>query len=174
MARKKLLLHVCCGPCATWAIEFLLSSYDLTLFFSNSNIFPLQEYKKRLQYAKHLADIHNLALIEDDYNHNLWLNFIHPFELEPEGGKRCDKCFEFNLGRASAYALQHGYDYFTTTLTISPYKDTQKIFAVGNKFKNYLAIDFKQEDGYKKSIQLSKKHCLYRQKYCGCEFSIRK
>ena len=170
---NKILLHVCCAPCSTHAIELLKEDYDVALFFSNSNIFPKEEYEKRLEDARKIAEIHDLELVVDDYNHTAWLEFIKGLEQEPERGKRCLKCFEFNLIRIAAYSIKEGFGAFTTTLTISPHKDTRKIFEIGKGLGNFLAVDFKKKDGFKRSIELSKKYDLYRQSYCGCEFSMR-
>ena len=170
---KKLLLHVCCAPCSTHAIELLKKDYDITLFFSNSNIYPKEEYEKRLDNALKIAKAYGLDLIDDRYDHEAWLKFIMGLEDEPEKGKRCEKCFEFNLTRAEECAHLYDFDFFTTTLTISPHKDSKKIFEIGKRLGNFLEIDFKKQDGFKHSIELSKKLDLYRQDYCGCEFSLR-
>ena len=123
-----------------------------------------------------MAAFHSLSLIEDDYEHSSWLETVAGLEDEPEGGERCAKCFEFNLGRAAAYCAANGFDAFTTTLTISPHKNSKKIFSIGEKLAKendvvFLSQDFKKKDGFRQSIELSNKHSLYRQNYCGCEFS---
>ncbi|MFC1691427.1 epoxyqueuosine reductase QueH [Nanoarchaeota archaeon] len=169
--REKVLLHVCCAPCASFCIEQLKKKYDITLFFSNSNIYPKEEYDKRLENAEKIAGIHKLNLIEDKYDHDSWKEHVKGLEKEPEGRNRCKKCFEFNLIKTAKYAMQNSFDFFTTTLTISPHKDSQKIFEIAKALPNFLEIDFKQDDGFDKSVELSKKHNLYRQNYCGCEFS---
>jgi len=169
----RVLLHVCCAPCSTHSIEVLQQDYDLTLYFSNSNISPLAEYQKRRDQVHRFAAICNLPLHEDPYDHDAWLEHIAGLENEPEKGERCQKCFEFNLTRAAEYAREHGFDYFTTTLTISPHKHSQTIFSIGERLGNFLRIDFKKKDGFRRSISLSKEHNLYRQSYCGCEFSSR-
>lgn len=176
MKMKKLLLHVCCAPCSTHAIDLMKKDYEVALFFSNSNIFPKEEYERRLENARKIAEIHALELIEDNYDHNAWLNHIKGLEPEPEGGKRCLKCWEFNLGRTADYAARRGFELFTTTLTISPHKNSRAIFEIGKRLDNarFLEIDFKKNDGFKHSTELSKKLNLYRQNYCGCEFSMRK
>ena len=166
----KLLLHTCCAPCSTHVIESLKKEHKITLFFSNSNIFPKEEYDKRLENAKKIAKIFDIELIEDEYDHKAWLELVKGLEKEPEGGKRCEKCFEFNLARAARYVENGDFDMFTTTLTISPHKDSDIILNIGKKFKNFLDLDF--NDGFDHSIELSKKYELYRQNYCGCEFSI--
>jgi hypothetical protein len=173
LLKPKLLLHVCCAPCSTHSIEVLKRDYDLALFFSNSNIYPKEEYERRLKNAKKIADIHGIPLIEDSYDHDAWLDHISGLESEPEKGKRCEKCFGFSLGRTSDCQKAEGFDLFTTTLTISPHKDSKKIFEIANKLGDFLEIDLKKKDGFSHSIGLSKKHNLYRQDYCGCEFSMR-
>ena len=169
----KVLLHVCCAPCATHAIELLKKEHDVSMFFSGSNIYPEDEYRKRLENASRLAKAHGLELIEDSYEHGAWKAFIRGLENEPEKGKRCEKCFEFSLLRTSAYAKENGFDLFSTTLTTSPHKDSGKIFSIGKKLGNFLDIDFKKKEGFLHSIRLSKKLGLYRQEYCGCEFSMK-
>jgi predicted adenine nucleotide alpha hydrolase (AANH) superfamily ATPase len=171
--KQKILLHVCCAPCSTHCIEHLMQDYEVTLFYSDSNIFPKEEYERRLGEARKIAKEHNLTLIEDEYNNEAWENHIRGLESEPERGKRCEKCFEFNLGRTSVYAMENGFPRFTTTLTIAPQKDSKLIFSVAQKFPNFLALDFKKQDGFKHSLELSLKHNLYRQNYCGCRYSIR-
>jgi epoxyqueuosine reductase len=168
-----ILLHTCCAPCATTCTERLSSSgYETVLFFSNSNIFPEEEYAKRLENVRKLAGILNLRLEEDGYDHEEWLNYIRGLEDEPEQGKRCLKCFEFNLARASRMADKLGLPAFTTSLSVSRYKPSAKIFEVGKAFPKFEAIDFKKKDGYSRSIELSWLYGLYRQSYCGCEFSL--
>ena len=168
---KRVLLHVCCAPCAVHPIEDLLKEYEVTLFYSNSNIFPEEEYDKRLSYAKKIAEKFNVELFIDSYNHQEWLDWIKGLESEPERGKRCEKCFEFNLARTARFAKQNGFDLFTTSLTVSPHKSSKRIFSIGNKSRTFLEKDFKKKDGFKRSIEMSKKLNLYRQNYCGCEFS---
>jgi len=175
---QKVLLHVCCAPCSTYSIEKLQKDYEVTLFFYNPCIFPEAEYKKRLENAKIVAKEMNCKLISPEYNHQEFLDFIKGFEDEPENGLRCLKCFEQRLSKTSEYAFENGFDFFITTLTISPHKNSKKIFKIAEKISkknkiDFLEIDFKKKDGFKKSIELSKKYHLYRQNYCGCEFSLR-
>jgi predicted adenine nucleotide alpha hydrolase (AANH) superfamily ATPase len=170
---KKILLHVCCGPCATHSVRKLQEAYDVTLFFSNSNISPRDEYERRLAEAVKLAGMLQVPLIEDPYDHAAWLTRIQGLEREPERGRRCEACFEFNLGRTARYAREHGFDGFTTTLTISPHKDSATIFRVGRDQGPFVAMDFKKDDGFKRSVELAREYGLYRQDYCGCEFSRR-
>ncbi len=167
----KVLLHACCAPCATHAIELLQQHCSVTLFYSNSNIFPYDEYCKRFAEMKRLASIYACPLVEDSYDHDEWLAWVRGLEAEPEKGRRCLKCFEFNLGRAGVFARGNGFSGYTTTLTVSPHKRSGDIFEIGRQCGDFLAIDFKKKDGFKSSLELSRKYALYRQHYCGCEFS---
>ncbi len=170
-SKKIILLHVCCAPCAVHPIEDLIKEYEVTLFYSNSNIYPKKEYDKRLDYAKKIADEYKVDLFIDSYDHQEWLDFIKGFENEPEKGKRCVKCFEFNLNKTAIFARKNSFDLFTTTLTVSPHKSSRIIFEIGEATNIFLKKDFKKKNGFKRSIELSKKFNLYRQNYCGCEFS---
>lgn len=167
----RILLHVCCAPCATHAVETLKREYEVTLFFSNSNISPRAEYERRLAHARKIAAVYECQLVEGSYEHDKWLAAVAGLEDEPEKGKRCLKCFEFNLARAAEFAAENGFALFTTTLTISPHKRSADIFAIGRRLGSFLAIDFKKKDGFKHSLERSREHALYRQDYCGCEFS---
>ena len=169
--RKSLLLHVCCGPCATQSVRRLSADYAVTGFFSNSNVHPSEEYRRRADAARRMAERLQMRLIEDVYDHDAWLKAVHGHEAEPEGGARCALCFRFNLGRTAAVARERGFDLFTTTLTISPHKSSALIFRVGRQLGPFLEMDFKKQDGFRKSVALSREYGLYRQSYCGCEFS---
>jgi predicted adenine nucleotide alpha hydrolase (AANH) superfamily ATPase len=173
MQKKQLLLHICCAPCATHAVEEMKRIYAVTGFFSNSNIAPEKEYHRRLAEAQRVAAACDIPLVEDDYDHASWLEAIRGLELEPEKGKRCAVCFHYNLSRAATYAHEHAFDLFTTTLTISPHKRSQTIFEIGRELGPFLEADFKKRNGFKKSIEKSTAMGLYRQDYCGCEFSRR-
>jgi epoxyqueuosine reductase len=176
--RERLLLHVCCGPCSTHPIEVIKTLYAPTLFWSNSNISPLDEYRARIESGKIVANHHRLDFVEDPYDHPAWLKAIAGEESAPERGPRCAKCFAFSFGRAAAFAKNNGFPAFTTTLTISPHKDAETIFKIGHQVAQqnnleFVAIDFKNDGGFQRSIELSKNLNLYRQRYCGCEFSLR-
>jgi epoxyqueuosine reductase len=171
---KTILLHTCCGPCATTCTERLSSAgYEAVMFFSNSNIFPAGEYARRLEHAARLASILGLELIEDGYDHQSWLEAVAGLEEEPEQGLRCMKCFEFSLARTARKAVTLEIPAFATTLSVSRHKPSKKIFEAGSRFPGFQAMDFKKENGYARSIELSRLHGLYRQNYCGCEFSLR-
>jgi predicted adenine nucleotide alpha hydrolase (AANH) superfamily ATPase len=143
----------------------------VTLFFCNANIWPVEEYRRRLAAARKLADIQQMVIEEDQYDHDAWLATIRGLELEPERGKRCQRCFEFSLQRTAALADRLGFPAFTTTLTLGPQKVSRMIFEVGKQFPKYQPWDFKKKNGFLRSLQLSREYDLYRQTYCGCEFS---
>jgi predicted adenine nucleotide alpha hydrolase (AANH) superfamily ATPase len=170
---RRLLLHICCAPCGTAALERLQRQGAVTLFFSNGNVYPADEYAKRLGEVRRLAGTCACGLVEDVYDHDAWRQWIAGLEHEPERGARCRRCFEFSLARAAQYAQTQGFDGVTTSLTISPHKSTSDILAVGRAVTDcFLDIDFKQEGGFRRSLELSRRHGLYRQDYCGCEFSL--
>ncbi|MGM0440076.1 MAG: epoxyqueuosine reductase QueH [Chlamydiota bacterium] len=177
MKKKTLLLDICCAPCATHPIEILAGDYDIALYFYNPNIHPKEEYWRRLDAARYYADLKKLPLIVEGYDTQEWFRVTQGLASEKEGGQRCAICFTKRLEAAASYAFEHRYDIFTTTLTVSPYKKASLINEIGNKIGNsygvdFMAADFKKKDGYKKSIELSRKAGLYRQKYCGCLYSM--
>jgi predicted adenine nucleotide alpha hydrolase (AANH) superfamily ATPase len=170
---RRILLHVCCGPCGTAAVERLSEEGSVTLFYSNANLFPAEEYERRLGAVRRLAALCGVDLVVDEYDHTAWRAWVSGLEGEAEGGARCRRCFEFSLQRAAEYAHAHGFEALTTTLTISPHKDTVMIFAVGREVtERFLERDFKQTSGFRRSLELSRRYGLYRQNYCGCEFSL--
>lgn len=171
---KRILVHVCCGPCATSSIERLLEEgYEPVLFFSNSNIFPNEEFLKRYENLLIVAQHHNLEVIIDSWDHDQWLEWIKGLENEPEHGARCSRCFRFNLLRTEKKAKELSILLFCTTLTVSRFKKSATIFAMGEDLEGFEPIDFKKKDGFTKSVKLAKEMNLYRQEYCGCEFSWR-
>ncbi|MFW5990919.1 MAG: epoxyqueuosine reductase QueH [Nanoarchaeota archaeon] len=174
--KPKLLLHCCCASCATHVIERLNDYFEVQLFFCNSNIYPEDEYNKRLEDMKKIAKVYNKTLEVCEYSHEEWLSLIWGFEKEKEGGKRCYLCIRYRLEKTAKHAQETGVDYFATTLTISPHKNHVLINHTGKEIAykhgvDYLISDFKKQDGFKKSVELSKKYNLSRQNYCGCEFS---
>ncbi len=171
--KPKLILHMCCAPCSTYVIEKLKKDYDLTLFFYNPNIEHIHEYEKRLVESERLAKELNLPIIIGNYDNIEWHNAVKGYESEQEGGKRCEICFRFNLKKTGNLAKEKDFDSFTTTLTVSPYKNAELINRIGKEIdpKRFLEKDFKKQNGYMHSIKLSKKHGLYRQNYCGCLYS---
>ena len=170
----RVLLHTCCGPCAGHAVEELRRlGHDVTLCFSNSNLAPPEEYARRLEAARQLSENLHAPLIEDPPDHAAWLEAVRGLESAPEGGERCRRCFEFSLRRVHRLAKQEGFDAFATTLTNSPHKSVPMIFAIGAEIdaSRFLAIDFNKRAGFQRSATLAKACGLYRQNYCGCEFS---
>ncbi len=177
MNKKKLLLHVCCGPCSTYCVSELMKDYEVTMFFYNPNIHPSGEHTKRFENARKVSKELNIPMIEGAYSPEEWLKMITGYEEEPEGGKRCKICFSIRLAESARYAKEHGFQCFTTTMTISPHKDSDVINRLGEHLAGqhkleWVTSDFKQNDGFKKSIEMSKKMELYRQKYCGCFYSV--
>ncbi len=179
----RLLLHVCCAPCSSYCLEYLSQYFDITVYYYNPNISIKEEYLHRLNEEKRFIsemDFKNpVSIIEGEYNPGDYFNAVKGLEAEPEGGKRCEKCFELRLNSSAQIAKHGGFDCFTTTLTISPLKNAQLLndigAAAGKKHGvSWLYSDFKKREGYKRSIVLSKEHNLYRQDYCGCVFSSRK
>lgn len=179
--RPKLLLHSCCAPCSSYVLEYLCPHFEITVFFYNPNIHPAAEYEHRLSEQRRLVDIMridypDLSLIEGEYDAERYFEESRGFESEPEGGKRCDRCFSLRLSETAKLALEKKFDYFATTLTVSPHKNAPLINEVGERMALdfgavYLPSDFKKKGGYQRSIQLSKEYGLYRQNYCGCIFA---
>lgn len=178
--RPSLLLHACCAPCSSYVLEYLSSHFDITLFYYNPNISPEKEYRFRVDEVRRLVSQmpcgENVKVVEGKYDFHSFLNIAKGLESENEGGARCFECYRLRLEKSAEYASAHGFDYFTTTLSISPYKNAEKINTIGAElgeqyYVKYLFSDFKKKNGYKRSIELSKEYDLYRQDYCGCEFS---
>jgi epoxyqueuosine reductase len=171
---NKILLHSCCAPCAAPSAERLLKEgFTPILFYSNPNIAPEAEWKRRLDSLKILSEALKLQLIIDAYDHRQWLQRIRGYEASREGGQRCTLCFYRSLTGTAEKAAELQIPQFTTSLTLSPYKDADRIFTLGKEFPSFLPRDFKKKDGVARSVHLSKELGLYRQNYCGCEFSLR-
>ncbi len=145
----------------------------MLLFFSNSNIYPYEEYAKRLEYVKKLASHFTIEVVEDTWDHAAWLEAVKGLEYEPEKGARCSACFAFNLKRTKDKAEELGVHRFTTTLTLSPHKISADIFNSGRNLDGFIEENFKKKGGFIRSLELCKELDLYRQEYCGCEFSLR-
>ena len=180
--KKTLLLHACCAPCSSYVIEYLSNYFAITILFYNPNINNDTEYNKRLQelerFVKEFKTNNHVKVISLGYNHDEYLQTVLGLEEEKEGGSRCLKCYRLRIEKTFEYAKQYNFDYVTTTLTISPLKNSQVINKIGSELENiyhinYLYSDFKKKEGYKRSIVLSHEYNLYRQDYCGCEFSKR-
>lgn len=175
---KKLLLHSCCGPCSTHVINVLKDDYDITILYYNPNIDTQEEYLHRLAEQQRYCKEVGIKVLELGYNPEEYLNKVVGYENEREGGSRCEICFRLRLEKTAQVAKELGFDYFGTTLTVSPHKNSIVINKVGKEIESEQGIsfidgNFKKQDGYKKSIELSKKYNLYRQNYCGCKFSRR-
>ena len=171
--KPKLLLHCCCAPCSSAVIERIKQFFDITFFYFNPNIFPQDEYEKRKQEFKKL----NAQVVDVGYNHEEFINLVRGLEQEKEGGKRCRACIAYRMQQSFDYAKKNGFDVVTTTLSISPHKDAEYINKIGEKLEKkfqvkFLHADFKKENGYLRSIQICNELKIYRQDYCGCEFSI--
>lgn len=172
----KVLLHICCGVCEAGAAEQLMTEgHEVTGYFYNPNIYPESEYEKRLLAARKATKELGTRMIEGPLNASEWLQTVKGFEDEPEGGKRCDICFRFRLGKTFLSLPESGCDVFTTTLTISPHKSAATINAIGSEIggDKYLARDFKKKAGFQRANTLSKEWDIYRQRYCGCIYSIK-
>lgn len=191
----RILLHACCAPCSTSVIETFrdidqfrdriisdrlnLKDAEITVFYYNPNIEPHEEYQKRLSEVKKLCESRKLSLIFSGYDNEIWRNLIKGLEHCKEGGDRCNICFRMRLDATARYAKDNGFDMFTTTLTVSPHKDSVLINRIGNEISKkenviFIECDFKKKNGYKDSIEISRKDNIYRQNYCGCSFSMRK
>ncbi|MDD5529263.1 MAG: epoxyqueuosine reductase QueH [bacterium] len=176
MVDKKVLLHICCAPCATVAIETLKNEQcKIEGYFFNPNIYPEEEYQKRLQSAEKLLKILDVDLITEEYKPEDWKKTVKGMEKEKEGGQRCAQCFKFRLEAAAKKAKEKNISNFTTTLTLSPHKNEKLINSIGQEIGercsiNFIKYDFKKNGGFQKSITLSKQYGIYRQSYCGCEF----
>ena len=178
--RPKLLLHSCCAPCSSYCLEYLVSYFDITLYFYNPNITSEEEYIKRADELKRLVKEMGInskvKIIVEEYGCEEFYRISKGLENEPERGRRCLECFELRLDKTANYAKRNDFDYFTTTLTISPHKNADLLNAIGEKKGkeynvDYLFSDFKKKNGYKRSIELSTEYNLYRQDFCGCIYS---
>ena len=178
--KATLLLHACCAPCSTASLEYLAKYFDITLFFYNPNISSADEFQKRLceleRFVKEAPFAKGIKIISPEYNHEEFLSAAAGLENAKEGGERCEKCFRLRLNETARQAAKLGFEYFATTLTISPLKNAEKINLCGEDAAVagnvlYLPTDLKKRERYKRSIELSSEYGLYRQSFCGCEFS---
>ncbi|MEF9999252.1 MAG: epoxyqueuosine reductase QueH [Lachnospiraceae bacterium] len=177
-----LLLHSCCAPCSSYVLEYLSKYFKMTVFYYNPNIAPESEYTKRMLEQQvlinQLQSQYPISFCGGNYEKDKYYKAIRGMEGNKEGGERCFACYELRLKEAASMAADGNYDYFTTTLSISPMKNAEKLNEIGHRLGetfgvSYLPSDFKKKNGYKRSIELSKIYGLYRQDYCGCEFSKR-
>lgn len=176
--KPKLLLHSCCGPCSSYVLDLLKDSFDITIYYYNPNIYPDLEFIKRLNVQKELIKKMNanIKIMEEYDSHDVYLKYIGDASNLKEGSKRCYLCYEFRIKKLSEVASARGFDYFSTVMSVSPYKNSEWINELGKKYEiksKFLYSNFKKEDGYKKSIILSREYELYRQDWCGCEFSLK-
>lgn len=171
---KKILLHACCGICSGYPISLLKEmGYSPVVYFCNPNLNTKEEFEKRLEAQKKICEHFNVELVVEEYNHKEFLDFVKGFENEPEKGKRCDKCIYLRLKKTAQKANELGIEEFTTSLVISPHKNFEKISKMGAALSPYyLPLNFRKKDGFLKTNLISKELELYRQNYCGCEFSI--
>lgn len=176
-----LLLHSCCAPCSSYVLEYLSNYFKITVFYYNPNIFPAAEFEKRTEEQRMLIDQlpvkYPITFVAGDYDSEHFYAMAKGLETVPEGGERCFRCYELRLRKSAELAKEGNFDYFTTTLSISPLKNAQKLNEIGEVLAEeygvkYLNSDFKKKNGYKRSTELSKEYGLYRQDYCGCVYSM--
>ncbi len=176
-----LFLHSCCAPCSSYVLEYLSAFFRITVFYYNPNIYPAEEYGKRVEEQKNLIEklpsVYPIEFVEGAYDKERFYEMARGLEQVSEGGERCFRCYELRLRETARLAAERGFDYFTTTLTISPLKNAAKLNEIGGLLGEeyqtvWLPSDFKKKNGYKRSIELSKEYNLYRQDYCGCVFSV--
>ncbi|MDE6906875.1 MAG: epoxyqueuosine reductase QueH [Lachnospiraceae bacterium] len=176
-----LFLHSCCAPCSSYVLEYLSEFFRITVFYYNPNIYPAEEYEKRVEEQKNLIErlpsVYPIEFVEGAYDKERFYEMARGLEQVSEGGERCFRCYELRLRETARLAAERGFDYFTTTLTISPLKNAAKLNEIGGLLGEeyqtvWLPSDFKKKNGYKRSIELSKEYNLYRQDYCGCVFSV--
>lgn len=178
--KPTLLLHSCCAPCSSYVLEYLTRHFNITVLYYNPNISPHEEFMRRVAEQQRLLNempfTSPVTLMVGEYEPSKFLSFATALADEPEGGERCHQCYRLRLEEAARMAADRGFDYFTTTLSISPHKDAQKLNEIGEELSaqygvRYLYSDFKKKNGYKRSCELSVKYGLYRQDYCGCSYS---
>lgn len=178
----KLLIHSCCAPCSSYVLEYLSNYFAITVYYYNPNIYPEEEYLRRVKEQEQLIESmefkNPVMFMKGDYDTNKYYELIKGHEGDKEGNERCFLCYRLRLEEAASVAKEGGYEFFTTTLTISPHKDAVKLNEIGEELATsygvlFLPSDFKKRNGYKRSIELSDKYGLYRQDYCGCVFSKR-
>ena len=185
MTKQKILLHSCCAPCSTAVIEKLAEDYDITIFYYNPNIYPEEEYfKRKNEEIKYIEILHKtqpeikIDMLDCDYDNITFYNAVKGLENEREGGARCAVCFKVRLEKTAVVAKNNHYDIFGTTLSVSPHKNAELLNQIGKSLEEkygikYLEANFKKQDGYKRSVELSKENNIYRQSYCGCEFALK-
>lgn len=179
MNDNKIILHACCGICSSYPVSYLKDiGYEVVVYFYNPNIYPEEEYQKRLEAEQTLCNHFNCQLFIGKYEPEVYYNFVKGLENEPEKGLRCDKCFELRLEASAKLAKELNINKFTTSMVISPHKDYEKLTTIGKSIANkynleYISTNFRKNDGFLKTNQISKSLNLYRQNYCGCKFAIK-
>ena len=177
-----LFLHSCCAPCSSYVLEYLSQYFSITVFYYNPNIYPDEEYFKRVkeqqEFIRRFPALHPISFVEGEFEKERFYDTVRGFEQIPEGGERCFRCYELRLAEAAKRAKELHMDYFTTTLSISPLKNAAKLNEIGERLSKeygvaYLYSDFKKKGGYQRSVELSHEYGMYRQDYCGCVFSMR-
>ena len=176
-----LLLHSCCAPCSSYCLEYLSEYFNITVLYYNPNIEDEEferRYKEQVRLVSELRTKYPVRVVKGEHDTSIYYDLVAGHEDDPEGGERCKLCFELRLAEAAKHAAENGFDYFTTTLSISPLKNAELLNSIGKEMSErygvkYLYSDFKKKNGYLRSIELSKEYSLYRQDYCGCIFSIR-
>jgi len=176
--KKKLLIHICCATCAANVLKELSQNYEVTAFYYNPNIYPDSEYKIRMDEIKKFCAKKKIFFIEEKPDQERWFTLTKGHEQDPERGKRCTICYNMRLEKTAQYAKENDFDIFGTDLSISPHKDAIRLNKIGQELEQqysvkYLVADFKKQDGFKKAMDMSKKHSFYRQNYCGCIFSMK-
>lgn len=178
----RLLLHSCCAPCSSYVLEKLSEDFEITVFYYNPNIYPEEEYRMRVReqetFIRKLPAVHPIRFLEGRYETGEFYEAVKGIEQIPEGGERCFACYRLRLLETAKRAAEEGFDYFTTTLSISPMKNAERLNEIGGELGekygvSYLTSDFKKKEGYKRSLELSREYGMYRQDYCGCIFSMR-
>lgn len=185
MKKKKILLHSCCAPCSTAVIERLSSEYEIVILYYNPNIYPKEEYiKRKEEEIKYIEILHktkpdiSISMLDSDYESEEFYKAVKGYEQEREGGARCAICFKLRLEKTAKLAKDNNFDIFGTTLTVSPHKNSEVINKIGESLQEkynipFLVSNFKKQNGYKRSVELSKENNIYRQNYCGCEFALK-
>ena len=176
MNKPKLLVHICCAPDALYVLDLLKEDYEVSGYFYNPNIHPSKEYDLRLKDTREVAQTLNVKLLEEIYDDERWFKITQKFKDEPEKGRRCDVCYAMRLKRTARKASELGFDMFATVMSLSPWKKADVLNRLGKMFAhrykiNFLEANFKKKNGFRKSVELSKGHGLYRQNYCGCIYS---
>ena len=177
---KTLLLHSCCAPCSSYVLEYLSNYFKITVLYYNPNIYPIEEYNKRkneqIRFINEFKSKNKISFLDCDYDNDIYNQLIKGLENEPERGNRCHKCYRLRMEKTCILAKKNNFDFFCTTLTVSPYKNSNVLNEIGKDLQDkynikYLFSDFKKKEGYKRSIELSRIYNLYRQNYCGCIYS---